>query len=122
MKIREVIDRVLAYHPPFPAEYDGCDGFKCGDPEAECTGIAVSLVPTVDAIRRAAAAGCNLLYVHEPTNFSSPDDPGWTLDFENKVFEAKQKLLEENGITIYRDHDHTGSSAWVLPAHASFRV
>ena len=53
MKIREVIDRVLAYHPPFPAEYDGCDGFKCGDPEAECTGIAVSLVPTVDAIRRA---------------------------------------------------------------------
>lgn len=106
MKIREVIERVLAYHPPFPADYDGCDGFKCGDPEAECTGIAVALVPTVDAIRRAAEAGCNLLYVHEPTNFTSLDKPGWDLDFENKVFAAKQKLLEETGITIFRDHDH----------------
>lgn len=106
MKIKEIVERVLAYHPPFPADYDGCDGFKCGDPEAECTGVAVSLVPTVDAIRRAHEAGSNFLYVHEPTNFTSLDAPGWDLDFENRVFEAKEALLRETGITIWRDHDH----------------
>ena len=73
MKIIDVIDRIIAYHPSFPADYNGCDGFKCGDPQAECTGIAVALVPTVDVIRRAATAGCNLLVVHEPTFFTSLD-------------------------------------------------
>lgn len=109
MKIQEIIDRVVAYHPALPEDYDGCDGFKCGDPSQECTGVAVALVPTVDAIRRAHAAGCNLLYVHEPTNFTSLDAPGWDLDFENKVFEAKAALLRETGITIWRDHDRMHS-------------
>lgn len=105
MKIQEVIDRLLRYHPSLPEGFESCDGYKCGDPEAECTGIAVSLVPTVDAIRRAHEAGCNLLYVHEPTNYTSPDRPGWDLDFDNRVFEAKAALLRETGITIWRDHD-----------------
>ncbi len=105
MKIREIIEKTLRYHPTFPADYAGCDGLKYGDLDAECTGIAVALVPTVDAIRKAAAAGCNLLYVHEPTNFTSLDAPGWDLDFENKVYEAKEKLIKETGITIWRDHD-----------------
>ena len=35
MKIREVIEKILEYHPKFPEEYDGCDGYKSGDPEVE---------------------------------------------------------------------------------------
>lgn len=105
MKIQEILDRLIAYHPALPETYDGCDGLKWGDPQQECTGVAVALVPTVDAIRAAHAAGCNLLYVHEPTNYTSLDAPGWDLDFENKVFAAKEALLREYGMVIWRDHD-----------------
>ena len=46
MKNREVIEAILAYHPQFPPEYAGCDDYKCGDPEAECTGVVVAMSPT----------------------------------------------------------------------------
>lgn len=105
MNIREIIDRVIAYHPEMPEGYHGADGIKAGNPDQECTGIAVALVPTIEAVRRAAELHCNLLFVHEPTNYTSPDEPGWNLDFKNHVFEEKQKLIEENGIVIFRDHD-----------------
>lgn len=105
MKIREVIDRILAYHPHLP-DYRGCDGFKCGNPDAECTGIVTALVPTVDVIRKTAALGANLLIVHEPTFYTSMDGAGWFEDFPNSVYEEKQALLDKYGIVIWRDHDH----------------
>lgn len=105
MKNREVIERILAYHPRLPG-YQGCDEWKCGDPEAECTGIVTALVPTVNVIRRAAELGANLLIVHEPTFYTSADKGGWYEDFPNAVYEEKKKLLDEHGIAIWRDHDH----------------
>ncbi|MDY3919246.1 MAG: Nif3-like dinuclear metal center hexameric protein [Candidatus Limivivens sp.] len=106
MKIREVIERVLEYHPKFPEDYQGCDNYKCGDPEAECTGIVTALVPTVEVIRKAIEVGANLLFVHEPSFYSTPDYPDWRADFRNEVYEEKRKLLDEHGIVIWRDHDH----------------
>ena len=106
MKISEIVKRIEAYHPDLP-DYHGCDGYKSGDPERECTGIACALVPTVDVIRRCAELGCNLLYVHEPSYYMTPDYPEWRGGFENKVYEEKRALLNEHGIVIYRDHDHT---------------
>ena len=50
--------------------------------------------------------GANLLIVHEPTFYTSQDGPGWFEPFGNEVYEEKRKLLEDNGITIWRDHDH----------------
>lgn len=106
MKNKEVIQKILAYHPQFPADYAGCDGYKWGDPEAECTGVAVALVPTVDVIRRAAAAGCNLLIVHEPLFYSGIDASEWLGEAENSVYDQKAALLRQTGMTIWRDHDH----------------
>ena len=106
MKIKEVIDRVLKYHPDLGADYNGCDDYKCGDPEAECTGIVTAISPTVDVIREAIRLGANLLFIHEPTFYTSADQPGWFEDFPNSVYEEKRALLEENGIVIWRDHDH----------------
>lgn len=54
MKNREVIEKILAYHPQLPG-YQGCDEWKTGDPEAECTGIVTALVPTVNVIRKTIA-------------------------------------------------------------------
>lgn len=106
MRIEEIIRKIEAYHPEIPG-YEGCDGYKCGDPQQECTGVACALVPTVNNIRRAAQLGCNLLYVHEPSYYMTPDYPEWRGTFANRVYEEKRRLLEENGIVIYRDHDHT---------------
>lgn len=105
MKNREVIEKILAYHPNLPG-YKGSDDWKCGDPEAECTGIVTALVPTVNVIKKAIALGANLLIVHEPIFYTSQDGPGWFEDFPNAVYEEKRKLLDDNGITVWRDHDH----------------
>lgn len=105
MTHREIIEKILAYHPHIP-DYQGCDDYKCGNPDDECTGIVTALVPTVDVIRRTAELGANLLIIHEPTFYTSQDAPGWFEPFANDVYDEKKKLLEETGITIWRDHDH----------------
>lgn len=105
MKISEVIDKILDYHPHLE-NYQGCDEYKCGDPEQECTGIVSALVPTVEVIRKAAALGCNLIIAHEPISYQTPDFPEWKGRFPNRVYEEKQQLLKETGIVVWRDHDH----------------
>ena len=106
MKISEIIRRIEAYHPYLP-DYDGCDGIKTGNAEAECTGIACALVPTYEVVQKAAELGCNFLYVHEPSFYMTPDYPEWRGNFRKDVYETKRKLIDENHIVIYRDHDHT---------------
>ena len=105
MKKQEVIDKILAYHPDLPG-YHGCDGWKSGDGSGECTGVVTALSPTVEVIRKTAELGANLLVVHEPTFYTSLDEPGWFEDFPNSVYEEKQKLLDAYGISVWRDHDH----------------
>lgn len=105
MKIKEVIEKILAYHPKFPDDYDGCDNYKCGNPEDECTGIVVALTPTINVIKKAIEYKANLIIVHEPTFYTSLDGD-WNQDFSNSVYEEKLKLLNDNHITIWRDHDH----------------
>ncbi|MDD6189956.1 MAG: Nif3-like dinuclear metal center hexameric protein [Clostridiales bacterium] len=105
MTHREIVAKILAYHPNIP-DYQGCDDYKCGDPEDECTGIVTAMVPTVEVIRKTAELGANLLVVHEPSFYTSQDGPGWFEPFANEVFEEKKKLLGDSGITIWRDHDH----------------
>lgn len=106
MTNREVVEKILAYHPTFPAEYDGCDDWKCGNPDDECTGIVTALAPTINVIRKAIELGANLLIVHEPTFYTSQDGSGWFEDFPCSVYDEKRKLLDDHGIAIWRDHDH----------------
>ena len=105
MTIAEVINRVLDYHPTLPNN-KGCDDYKCGNPNDECTGIVTALTPNIAVIRRAIELGANLIFVHEPTFYTSEDGPGWFEGFPNSVYEEKRRLLDEHGITVWRDHDH----------------
>lgn len=105
MTIQEVIDAVLWYHPHIEG-YHGCDEFKCGNPADECTGIAVAMSPTIHVVEQAIKQHTNLIIVHEPTNYTSSDRPGWCEDFSNAVYAYKKMLLDEHGIAIWRDHDH----------------
>ena len=106
MTIQEVLDRVSKYHPDLGEDYQGCDGIKQGDSSQECTGIVSALVPTIDVIRKTIELKANLLYIHEPTSYLTPDWPEWKADYECNVYEEKLKLINEHNIVIVRDHDH----------------
>lgn len=105
MKIREVVDKILAYHPDL-GDYHGCDDYKCGDPDKECKGVVTALTPNISVIRKAIELNANLIVVHEPTFYTSADEDGWNEPFENSVYEKKRKLLDDHGIVVWRDHDH----------------
>src|ERR1700730_10680876 len=49
------------------------DTFKAGNPDSPVTGIAVTMMATMDVLERAAAAGDNLIITHEPTFFDHLD-------------------------------------------------
>lgn len=105
MKHSDVVARILNYHPTIDS-YDGCDDYKYGDPEAICTGVVCAITATVDVIKRTAELGCNLIIVHEPTFYMTPDFSDWRGGFANEIYEEKCRLLDQYGITIWRDHDH----------------
>lgn len=105
MKNKDIVDAILNYHPKLIA-YNGCDGYKSGNPEDECTGVAVALVPTAEVIEKAAAKNCNLIITHEPIFYQTPDFDCWKGSFNNRVYDEKKKLLEKYNMTVWRDHDH----------------
>jgi putative NIF3 family GTP cyclohydrolase 1 type 2 len=104
VKVQGIVDGILAYHPDI-GDRRTCDGVIGGDPDVECTGVLVSITPTVDIIRKAVDMGANFILVHEPTFYSGYDDECEWLE-GNDVYEEKLKLLLDNGIVVYRDHDH----------------
>lgn len=105
MQKKEIIDKILQYHPKID-NYKGCDEYKSNGQEDECTGVVSALVPTMEVIEKTAALGCNLLVVHEPLYYQTPDFPTWKGSFENTVQKEKEDYIKAHGITIWRDHDH----------------
>src|SRR4051794_6004827 len=49
------------------------DTFKAGNPNRAVTGIAVTMMATLDVLERAAASGKNLIITHEPTFYNHLD-------------------------------------------------
>ena len=107
MRIQDVIDVMEAHHTNFDPTARTCDGVITGNPSKECTGVALTCCPTAEVIRQAAEQGCNLIICHEPTFFDGHDATDWLAD--NAVYAAKRELIDQTGITIYRNHDHLHS-------------
>ncbi len=103
MTIQQMIDKIIAYHPDL-GDRETCDAVKCGDPSAELKGIAVSCAPTWQVLCQAVEVGCNLLVCHEPLFYSHLDKTDWLEG--DPVYQQKRKLIEENGLVVFRDHDH----------------
>lgn len=81
------------------------DTFKAGDPNTPVTGIAVTMMATLDVLQRAAAGGDNLIITHEPTFYSHLDTTA-DLDKEHDaVFAAKQAFIRDHHLVIWRFHD-----------------
>ena len=96
---------------------DGPDGFKAGDPNTPVKGVATTAMATLDVLRRAAEAGANLIFTHEPTFFGRQDGPAPPpeegrspffrgLSANDPVYLAKKEFIEKNAMVVYRLHDN----------------
>ena len=102
---RDVVNKILEYHPKIE-NYSGCDCFKSGHEDDICTGVAVCLDPSMNAIKRAVEAGCNLVVTHETLFYQTPDYKIWKGDYKNKIFSEKDEYIKKHRIAVFRDHDH----------------
>jgi len=99
----EVVE-LMKEHLSCPWSEKTVDTFKSGNPENEITGIVCTFMATVNVLKEAAARGCNLVITHEPTYYNHLDDKDW---LENDpVYAAKQAIIEENKLIVFRFHDH----------------
>ena len=84
-----------------PTPEKTCDTVKHGDAQKEVRRVAVCMIGTADVIRAAHAWGADLLIVHEPLYYDHMDRPS-----DDPVTRAKQALVQESDMVIYRYHDH----------------
>jgi putative NIF3 family GTP cyclohydrolase 1 type 2 len=80
------------------------DTFKAGDPDSELKGIAVCMFADMETLKQAVNTGCNFVITHEPVFYNHLDE---TDSFsEDQVYQEKIKFINENGLVIFRFHDH----------------
>ena len=102
---QQIVDRIKA-NVGIPWNSLTVDTFKAGDPNTPVTGIATTMMATLDVLQRAAASGHNLIITHEPTFYTHEDA---TTDLEkdrDPVYLAKQTFIREHHLVVWRFHDH----------------
>jgi putative NIF3 family GTP cyclohydrolase 1 type 2 len=102
----EVIEQIRS-HVGVSWQQQTVDTFKAGDPQTRVTGIAVTMMATLDVLQRAVANGQNLIITHEPTFYDHLDAPGQLPQGEqDAVLTAKRAFIAEHHLVIWRFHDH----------------
>jgi putative NIF3 family GTP cyclohydrolase 1 type 2 len=101
---REIVSAIQA-HVGIPWMEKTVDTFKAGNPDTPVTGIAVTMMATLDVIQRAAANGQNMVITHEPTFYSHTDVPEG-MEESDLVWKEKREFIEKHGMVVWRFHDH----------------
>jgi len=104
MTAGEIVDRVKKNLglPWRDATYR--DTFKFGGPETEVKGIATTVFCSYDLVRRASAAGLNMIIPHEDTYWNDRDDV--TIVSGDPLYKTKVDFMREHNIVVFRIHDH----------------
>jgi putative NIF3 family GTP cyclohydrolase 1 type 2 len=102
---QQVIDRIQK-EVGVPWQSQTVDTFKAGDPKTPVTGVAVTMMATLDVLQRAAAAGQNLVITHEPTFYSHLDGIADLEKRNDAVLAAKEAFIREHHMVVWRFHDH----------------
>ncbi len=84
---------------------DTVDTFKAGNPDTPITGIAVTMMATMDVLQRSSAQGLNFIITHEPTFYAHLDTPEGVPQ-DDPVWAEKRAFIERHGLVIWRFHDH----------------
>jgi putative NIF3 family GTP cyclohydrolase 1 type 2 len=83
------------------------DTFKAGDPGTKVTGIAVTMMATLDVLLRAAAKNENLIITHEPTFYDHLDTSKELPQGESDaVLAEKRAFIAQHHLVVWRFHDH----------------
>ncbi|MFC5449727.1 Nif3-like dinuclear metal center hexameric protein [Paenibacillus aestuarii] len=98
--IEDVMHKLLQTVPRLESTVDV---LRAGDPKMEVRAMATTFMATHEVIEQAAASGVNLLITHEGTFYSHMDQTDWLE--HDAVYQAKQRLIEQSGIAIFRLHD-----------------
>ena len=108
MTAREVVELIKKNASPPWNERSTRDTFKAGDPDVTVKGIATTMMVTFDMLKRANAAGMNMVITHEDTFWNDRDD---TKDLaRNPLFKLKTEYILKNDMVIWRDHDNMHAS------------
>ena len=109
MKISEIIDVVKKNCKGYGTidETKTRDKVLYGDVDKQCTGIVTTIYASYDVIKKASELGANFIIAHEALFWNHGDHTDWLKD--NETFKLKKQLLDETGITVWRDHDYIHS-------------
>ncbi len=100
----QLVERIVQ-HAAVTLPTPTVDTFKSGDPNTRVRGITVTMMATLDVLKRAAANGDNFIITHEPTFYSHRDTLG-VLEAENDaVLTVKKKFIADHGLIVWRFHD-----------------
>ena len=80
------------------------DTFKSGGPDTPITGIATTVFASFDMIRRAVAAGLNMIVPHEVTFWNDRDDI--EIVAGDPLYREKLAFLKQHNVVVFRMHDH----------------
>jgi putative NIF3 family GTP cyclohydrolase 1 type 2 len=92
-------------HIGIPWEKETVDTFKAGNPDTPVTGIAVTMMATLDVLERAAANHENFVITHEPTFYNHLDVPEEMAE-SDPVWAEKRAFIEKHNMVVWRFHDH----------------
>ena len=84
---------------------DTVDTFKAGNPDTVVTGVAVTMMATMNVLERASAKGLNFVITHEPTFYAHLDTPEGIPE-SDPVWAEKRAFIEKHGLVVWRFHDH----------------
>ncbi len=102
---QQIVDRIEK-NVGVPWTTPTVDTFKAGDPQTPVTGVAVTMMATLDVLERAAASGKNLVITHEPTFYSHLDETDVLEKQHDAVWAEKEAFIREHHMVVWRFHDH----------------
>lgn len=80
------------------------DTFHAGDPGVTVTGIATTVMATLDVLQRAAKAKLNLVITHEPTFYTGTDNVSDLAS--NPLYLQKVEFIRAHQLAVFRFHDN----------------
>jgi len=114
--VQRILNKVASEGSHFKFPGLGTDTFKYGDPATPVTGIVFTFQASFEVLKKAVHAKRNFVISHERMFWEQLDDlrslkhdrpfePAGSLETEG-VFLAKRQYCEENGLVVWRFHNH----------------
>jgi len=104
--VGEIMDLFIS-QVPGGRKKETVDTLKSGSRDQQVSGIVTTMFATITVIRKAIELNANFIIAHEPTFYNHLDETEWLA--EDPIYQFKRRLLEKNGIAVWRNHDYVHS-------------